>query len=44
MTRAAVHGFGIEHLAFYLHAGARDTARVRHGLELFTREVMPEFR
>ena len=36
--------FGIEHLALYLHAGARDITRARQGLELFAREVMPEFR
>ena len=36
--------FGIEHLALYLHAGARDITRARRGLELFAREVMPEFR
>ena len=36
--------FGIEHLAMYLHAGARDTDRARHGMELFAQEVMPEFR
>jgi alkanesulfonate monooxygenase SsuD/methylene tetrahydromethanopterin reductase-like flavin-dependent oxidoreductase (luciferase family) len=36
--------FGIEHIAFYFHAGARDINRARHGLELFAKEVMPEFR
>jgi alkanesulfonate monooxygenase SsuD/methylene tetrahydromethanopterin reductase-like flavin-dependent oxidoreductase (luciferase family) len=36
--------FGIEHIAFYIHAGARDIGRARQGLELFAREVMPEFR
>ncbi|HJY81533.1 MAG TPA: LLM class flavin-dependent oxidoreductase [Candidatus Binatia bacterium] len=35
--------WGIEHIAFYLHAGARDLTRARRGLELFAREVMPEF-
>ncbi len=35
---------GIEHIAFYFHAGARDVGRARQGLELFAREVMPEFR
>jgi alkanesulfonate monooxygenase SsuD/methylene tetrahydromethanopterin reductase-like flavin-dependent oxidoreductase (luciferase family) len=35
---------GIEHLALYLHAGARDITRARQGLELFAREVMLEFR
>lgn len=36
--------FGVEHVAFYFHAGARDVRRARQGLELFAREVMPEFR
>ncbi len=36
--------FGIEHIAFYFHAGARDVGRARQGLELFAKEVMPEFR
>jgi len=36
--------WGIEHIAFYLHPGARDITRARRGLELFVREVMPEFR
>jgi len=36
--------FGIEHLAFYFHAGAREISRARRGIELFAREVMPEFR
>jgi alkanesulfonate monooxygenase SsuD/methylene tetrahydromethanopterin reductase-like flavin-dependent oxidoreductase (luciferase family) len=36
--------WGIEHIAFYLHAGARDITRARRGLELFAREVMPAFR
>jgi alkanesulfonate monooxygenase SsuD/methylene tetrahydromethanopterin reductase-like flavin-dependent oxidoreductase (luciferase family) len=35
--------WGIEHLALYLHAGARDITRARRGLELFAKEVMPEF-
>ena len=35
--------WGIEHIAFSLHAGARDFVRARRGLELFAREVMPEF-
>jgi len=35
--------WGIEHIAFYLHAGARDIPRARRGLELFAKEVMPEF-
>lgn len=36
--------FGIEHLAFYLHAGARDMERAGHALDLFAREVAPYFR
>lgn len=36
--------FGIEHLAFYLHAGARDMERAGHALDLFAREVAPAFR
>jgi alkanesulfonate monooxygenase SsuD/methylene tetrahydromethanopterin reductase-like flavin-dependent oxidoreductase (luciferase family) len=36
--------FGIEHLAFYLHAGTRDTTRAGNALELFAREVAPYFR
>ncbi len=35
--------FGIEQVAFYMHAGARDPARARRGLEIFAQEVMPEF-
>lgn len=35
--------FRIEQIAFYMHAGARDTARAKHGLEVFAQEVMPEF-
>jgi alkanesulfonate monooxygenase SsuD/methylene tetrahydromethanopterin reductase-like flavin-dependent oxidoreductase (luciferase family) len=35
--------FNMEHVAFYLHAGARDITRARKGLELFAKEVMPEF-
>lgn len=35
---------GVEHLAFYFQAGARDLTHARQGLELFAREVMPEFR
>ena len=35
--------FGIEQVAFYMHAGARDPARARRGLEVFAQEVMPEF-
>jgi alkanesulfonate monooxygenase SsuD/methylene tetrahydromethanopterin reductase-like flavin-dependent oxidoreductase (luciferase family) len=36
--------WGIEHIALYFHAGARDVTRARRGLELFAKEVMPEFR
>jgi hypothetical protein len=36
--------YGIEHIPFYFHAGARDLRRARRGLELFAKEVMPEFR
>jgi alkanesulfonate monooxygenase SsuD/methylene tetrahydromethanopterin reductase-like flavin-dependent oxidoreductase (luciferase family) len=36
--------FGIDHIAFYLHAGARDIGSARRGLELCAKEVMPEFR
>ena len=36
--------FGIEQVAFYMHAGARDPARATRGLEVFAQEVMPEFR
>jgi len=36
--------FGLDQIAFYFLAGARDPQRVRRGLELFAREVMPEFR
>lgn len=36
--------YGIDHMPFYFHAGARDLRRARRGLELFAREVMPEFR
>lgn len=36
--------WGIEHIAFYLHAGAREINRARRSLELFAKEVMPEFR
>ena len=35
--------FGIEHIAFYFHVGARDKHRVRQQMELFAKEVMPEF-
>lgn len=34
---------GVTEFAFYLHAGARDTAQARRSLELFAREVMPAF-
>jgi alkanesulfonate monooxygenase SsuD/methylene tetrahydromethanopterin reductase-like flavin-dependent oxidoreductase (luciferase family) len=36
--------FGIEHIALYFHAGARDMSRARRQMELFAKEVMPEFR
>ena len=36
--------FGLDQVAFYFHAGARDPQRARRGLELFAQEVMPEFR
>src|SRR5215831_15777486 len=36
--------YGIEHMPFYFHAGARDLTRARRGLELFANEVMPAFR
>ena len=36
--------FGLDQVAFYFHAGARDPKRARYGLELFANEVMPEFR
>ncbi len=35
--------FGIEQASFYLHAGARDTARAKQNIDLFAQEVMPEF-
>ena len=35
--------FGIEQVAFYMHAGARDPARAKRGLEVFAQEVTPEF-
>lgn len=34
---------GVDEFAFYLHAGARSTARARDTLELFASEVMPAF-
>jgi len=36
--------FGIDQIAFYFHAGARDPQRARYGIELFANEVMPDFR
>ena len=36
--------FGLDQVAFYFHAGARDPKRARYGIELFAHEVMPEFR
>lgn len=34
---------GLDQVAFYFHAGARNPQRARHNIELFAREVMPEF-
>jgi alkanesulfonate monooxygenase SsuD/methylene tetrahydromethanopterin reductase-like flavin-dependent oxidoreductase (luciferase family) len=34
---------GIEHMAFYFQAGARDMTRARQCAEVFAKEVMPEF-
>ena len=36
--------FGLDQVAFYFHAGARDVKRARYSLELFANEVMPEFK
>jgi alkanesulfonate monooxygenase SsuD/methylene tetrahydromethanopterin reductase-like flavin-dependent oxidoreductase (luciferase family) len=36
--------FGIDEVAFYFHAGARDPRRAQYGVELFANEVMPDFR
>lgn len=36
--------FGLDQVAFYFHAGARDPQRARYGLELFANEVMPDFK
>jgi alkanesulfonate monooxygenase SsuD/methylene tetrahydromethanopterin reductase-like flavin-dependent oxidoreductase (luciferase family) len=36
--------FGLDQVAFYFHAGARDPKRARYGLELFANEVMPDFK
>lgn len=35
--------FELDQVAFYFHAGARDLGRARRGIELFAKEVMPEF-
>jgi len=35
---------GIEHMAFYFQAGARDLTRARQCVEVFAKDVMPEFR
>ena len=35
--------FELDQVAFYFHAGGRDPQRARQGLELFAKEVMPEF-
>ena len=34
---------GLDQVAFYFHAGARDSQRARRSIELFAQEVMPEF-
>ena len=34
---------GLDQVAFYFHAGARDPKRARQSMELFAQEVMPEF-
>lgn len=36
--------FGLDQVAFYFHAGGRDIQRAKRGLELFAKEVMPEFK
>jgi alkanesulfonate monooxygenase SsuD/methylene tetrahydromethanopterin reductase-like flavin-dependent oxidoreductase (luciferase family) len=36
--------FGLDQIAFYFHAGARDPKRARQSMELFAQEVMPEFK
>ncbi len=36
--------FGLDQVAFYFHAGARDPQRARYGLELFANEVMSDFK
>jgi alkanesulfonate monooxygenase SsuD/methylene tetrahydromethanopterin reductase-like flavin-dependent oxidoreductase (luciferase family) len=36
--------FGIDHIAFYFHAGGRAPERARYGIELFANEVMPDFK
>jgi alkanesulfonate monooxygenase SsuD/methylene tetrahydromethanopterin reductase-like flavin-dependent oxidoreductase (luciferase family) len=36
--------YGIDHMPFYFHVGARNLTRARRGLELFAKEVLPEFR
>ena len=36
--------FGLDQVAFYFHAGGQDIPRVRRRLELFAKEVMPEFK
>jgi len=38
------HELGLDQVAFYFHSGARSTQRARHNIELFAREVMPEFK
>jgi alkanesulfonate monooxygenase SsuD/methylene tetrahydromethanopterin reductase-like flavin-dependent oxidoreductase (luciferase family) len=36
--------FGLDQVAFYFHAGARDPKRARYGIELFANEVLPDFK
>lgn len=36
--------FALDQVAFYFHAGARDPKRARQSIELFAKEVMPEFK
>jgi alkanesulfonate monooxygenase SsuD/methylene tetrahydromethanopterin reductase-like flavin-dependent oxidoreductase (luciferase family) len=35
--------FGLDHVAFYVHPGARETKRALDGLRLFSEEVLPAF-
>ena len=36
--------FELDQVAFYFHAGGRDPQRARQGLEIFAKDVMPEFK